>query len=107
MDITVTASIRELWFDVINEKQVEVRGDVLVTSEVVQSIRLKLMKNLCFIESEEPAKKGPSMILYVTQKGDCLWDIAKKYRTTVERLRLINDIESDNIEEGKKLLVVR
>ena len=65
------------------------------------------MKNLCLLESEEPDKKGPSMVLYITRKGDCMWDIAKKYRTTVERLKAINEVEADSLEEGKKLLVVR
>ena len=47
------------------------------------------------------------MVLYITIKRDCMWDIAKKYRTTVERLKAINEVEADSLEEGKKLLVVR
>ena len=107
MEINAAGNVRELWFDVINGKQVEIRGSICASAEVMETKELKLMKNLCLLESEEPEKKGPSMVLYITRKGDCMWDIAKKYRTTVERLKAINEVEADSLEEGKKLLVVR
>lgn len=107
MEINAAGTVRELWFDVINGKQVEIRGSICASAEVMETKELKLMKNLCLLESEEPDRKGPSMVLYITRKGDCMWDIAKKYRTTVERLKAINEVEADSLEEGKKLLVVR
>ena len=107
MEINAAAAVRELCFDMINENQIEIRGSLFASAEVMETKELKLMKNLCLLENEQPDKKGPSMVLYITQKGDCLWDIAKKYRTTVERIKTINEVEADSIEEGKKLLVVR
>ena len=107
MEINAAAAVKELRFDMINEKQVDIRGSILASAEVMETKELKLMKNLCLLETEQPDKKGPAMVLYITQKGDCLWDIAKKYRTTVERIKTINEVEADSLEEGKKLLVVR
>ncbi len=107
MEVNVEGAVRELRFDMINEKQVEIRGSIFASAEVMETKELKLMKNLCLIENEQPDKKGPAMVLYITRKGDCLWDIAKKYRTTVERIKTINEVETDSPEEGKKLLVVR
>lgn len=107
MEINTAGNVRELRFDMINGKQVEIRGSVCALAEVMETKELKLMKNLCLLESDGPEKKGPSMVLYITRKGDCMWDIAKKYRTTVERLKTINEVEADSLEEGRKLLVVR
>lgn len=107
MEINVAGAVRELRFDMINGKQIEIRGSISASAEVMETKELKLMKNLCLLETEQPDKKGPAMVLYITQKGDCLWDIAKKYRTTVERIRVINEVEADSLEAGKKLLVVR
>ncbi len=107
MEINVAGAVRELRFDMINGKQIEIRGSISASAEVMETKELKLMKNLCLLETEQPDKKGPAMVLYITQKGDCLWDIAKKYRTTVERIRAINEVEADSLEAGKKLLVVR
>lgn len=42
---------------------------------------------------------------YVVKKGDTLYEIAKKYNTTVEELKLINNIFSNNIYIGQQLKV--
>ena len=63
----------------------------------------------CEVEEYEENEflKFPSIIGYIATGEETLWDIAKKYRTTVERLKAINEVEADSLEEGKKLLVVR
>lgn len=47
------------------------------------------------------------MVIYVTRPGDTQWSIARKFRTTLQQLRLINSLEeSDYVEEGRKLLIL-
>ena len=46
-----------------------------------------------------------SFVVYFAKKGDVLWDIAKKYGTSVEHLLAINDSVSDSIKPGMKILV--
>ena len=42
---------------------------------------------------------------YTVQKGDSLWSIAKKYNTTVNELKQINNLSTNNLSIGQKLLV--
>lgn len=42
---------------------------------------------------------------YIVQENDTLWDIAKKYDTTVEHILAMNEAASDNIRVGMKLKV--
>lgn len=51
--------------------------------------------------------KIPAMVGYRVQNGDTLWKIAKKYCTSVESIRNINDIRGDQIKSGEMLLVVK
>ncbi len=49
-----------------------------------------------------------SMNIYIVKKGDTLWDIAKKYKTSVAKIANTNDITDENkIDIGQKLLVIR
>lgn len=49
-----------------------------------------------------------SMSIYIVKPKDTLWSIAKKYKTTVEKIATINNIENPNlILEGQKLLIIR
>lgn len=42
---------------------------------------------------------------YTVKKGDNLWDIAKKYDTTVSTLKSINNLKSDNLTINQQLFI--
>ena len=55
---------------------------------------------------EESKKKNSSITIYVIGKDDSLWNLAKKYNTTVKELVNINNLDhEDNIKEGEKILI--
>ena len=49
----------------------------------------------------------PGIIGYVVKKDDTLWNIAKKYYTTVDTIMEINNMEDSNIKEGDKLIIMK
>ncbi|MGL5244226.1 MAG: DUF3794 and LysM peptidoglycan-binding domain-containing protein [Sarcina sp.] len=56
-------------------------------------------------QEEAPLKKA-SIIIYVIQKGDTLWDLAKKYNTTIDMIAKLNDLDSyDVLNIGEKLII--
>src|SRR5690606_23141762 len=51
-------------------------------------------------------KNRPSIIIYMVQKDDSLWDIAKRYNTTVEEIVLANNVISPNtLMPGEKIII--
>lgn len=46
-------------------------------------------------------------IYHVVKKNEALWSIAVAYNTTVEQIKLLNGLATDEIFEGQKLLVFR
>lgn len=51
------------------------------------------------------AGSSTNTITYVIKNGDTLWSIAKKYNTTVEALKKLNNLTSDIIRVGKIIKV--
>ena len=49
----------------------------------------------------------PGMIGYIVKEGDSLWKIAKCHYTTVEDIMEMNDLESDMIYPGQRLLLMK
>lgn len=57
------------------------------------------------LEGEMPKKKA-SITIYIVQKGDSLWKIAKRYCTTVENIIKANKLDNpDELPIGDKLLI--
>lgn len=101
--------LKELWFDKINNRQIEVNAGILVNTTVSNTEKHQLVKNITFLEQENPQERpaNPGIILYITRDGDTIWKIAKKYRTTINEIRKINDLEpGKEIKQGMKLLIV-
>ena len=49
-----------------------------------------------------------NMVVYIIKKGDTLWDIAKKYKTTVDKIANTNNITDPNkLDIGEKILIIR
>lgn len=58
------------------------------------------VKNNFFYNEDRQVSKT-----YKVKKGDNLYDIAKRFNTSVETLKIINNLESDNLELGQILLI--
>lgn len=55
---------------------------------------------------ESTTEKNYSMVIYFVKQGDTLWEIAKKFRSTVEDITEVNGIEDVNkIKIGQQLFI--
>jgi N-acetylmuramoyl-L-alanine amidase len=52
-----------------------------------------------------PTPKKPTARFHVVKKGDTLYGIAAKYKTTVPQLKKVNKIKGDNLQIGQKLTI--
>ena len=67
---------------------------------MIQNLKLEPL-NLQEIE------KRPSIIGYLVKDGDELWDLAKRYSTTVEAICEVNEIENEPVKPGQRLLIFK
>lgn len=50
-------------------------------------------------------KEGESQEIYTVKKGDSLWKIANKYNTTMEKLKSVNNLKTNTLSVGQKLVI--
>ena len=76
--------------------------DAMVSENKSLNIIDEIQKN------DDPNDQDYSVVMYSVKKGDTLWNIAKKFRTTVDFIARTNGIEdSDMINVGQKLYIPR
>ena len=51
--------------------------------------------------------RRPGIVVYMVLPGDSLWSIGKKYYVTSDDIMRWNELESDEIRPGQKLLIVK
>jgi LysM repeat protein len=55
---------------------------------------------------EEQTQPPAELVLSFVKEGESLWQIAKRYRTTVASIREENDLSEDTLPEDRMLLIV-
>ncbi len=109
MQNKVSTNIEHTSFNMINDREVDLRVTLGINVEVENNETLEVIENIEFERlSTEDLEKFASITIYIVQLGDTLWDIAKKYNTTVEELKRINNIEdTDVLNVGDKLMIIK
>ncbi|MGL5378680.1 DUF3794 and LysM peptidoglycan-binding domain-containing protein [Clostridium sp.] len=104
MDVIAKATLENIEAT-IEANTIAIRATICVTSKVCYKVNKKWVVDIT--EGAEGKKeKNASVIIYSIGEGDKLWDIAKKYGTTIEELMKINDMESQTeLEAGNKIII--
>jgi LysM repeat protein len=84
----------------------------VVEASVKHNIKINRNRSLSLIKSLEETgeiidkRNRPSITIYIVQREDKLWDIAKRYNTTVEEILQANDsISPSDIVVGEKIII--
>lgn len=96
-------------YSILSSNQVEIRVVISANTKVEAKVRIpvinKAIENLL---DEKKLNSMPSVIIYITQPGDSLWIIAKKYGTTVDTLMKINNLtDKDILMPGQQILILK
>ncbi|MDD2215809.1 MAG: DUF3794 domain-containing protein, partial [Eubacteriales bacterium] len=107
METDSEVTLKEIWFDQINSRQLEVNASIGISTNLFGQSKEKLIQSVSFLESEQTEKPKAGIVVYVARDGDNLWKVAKRYRTSVQQVREFNDLtEKDEIKKGTKLLII-
>ncbi len=106
--VTISPSLEQLNANMAGNNEIEVKGYVSLDCLIFDVFNEEIIDTIEQSEFDmEMVQKSPCIVGYKVQKGDTLWKIAKKYYTSVESLKSLNELRGDEISEGQMLLVVK
>ena len=109
MEANVSANIAHIGFNMLSDREVEVRCALNTNTTVRERKCINLITDAVITPlPPEIIDKIPSITVYVVKKGDTLWKLAKRFNTTVQDIVDINNIENpDLIYPNQKLIIVK
>ena len=92
----------------LNSEEVEVKAQINLDICVFERGNIDVITDMQVHPIDyEKKSKMPGIVAYVAKKDDTIWSVARKYYATTESIRTINNLESDYINEGDRLIIVK
>ncbi len=87
----------------ISDGKAEIKGEFLIDADIfsLQSVNTLVKADIASSEGKQPT----CIIVYFPDKDESLWNIARKFNTTVEMIKEQNTIADDFLQNGDPLLI--
>lgn len=109
MSCEVDLEVDHLNYSMMSSGEIELRTVLGVSAKVMDEESIDVITKA----ADEPiddvrAINAPSITLYYTKSGDTLWDIAKRYYTTISDIKSRNEFnERDEVVAGQQIMITR
>lgn len=93
-------------YNLASDSSIEAKTEIRITGEIENSMNIKGITEIS-VDENEPVNRNCSyaLKLYFTDDNEDLWEIAKKYGTSVSAIMEENDIEDDTVS-GKGMILI-
>lgn len=97
---------KEEEFMVTADGKIDCNVKLLFELEIYKNTKIQTLDEITVQPKE--AKDNPSIIICLVKEGDTLWNIAKKYKTTMDEIIKMNHLENPEVLiVGQKLFIPR
>lgn len=102
------ADLEQLSTNMVDSNEIEVKAAVSLHALVVQMEETFVIDRV----EEQPLdmqkiQAMPGITVYMVKSGDTLWDIARRFYTTVEEICAVNGLGDEEVQQGQPLLLVK
>ena len=102
--ITTGISVTNQDFIIMPDGSIDVNVDLTFNIEISEMRNINIISNV--EEDENKRKERCSIVIYYTKPGDTLWNIAKRFGSTVDSIIKVNEIsDPDTIMPNEQLFI--
>lgn len=92
----------------LGSDEVEIKAVVNLSIIAFARKKCKVITDMSVSEIDyEKMNQLAGIIGYMVQEEDTLWNIAKRYYTSIDTIRKVNQLERDELTAGQKLIIVK
>ena len=92
----------------LGSDEVEIKAVVNLSIIAFAKKQCKAITDMSISEIDyEKMSQLAGIIGYMVQEEDTLWNIAKRFYTSIDSIRKVNQLERDELTVGQKLVIVK
>ncbi len=104
----VEHALEQLGTVMLNSEEIEMKAVISLDTLVMDKCEEVIITDV----KEHPydmkkIQELPGIVGYIVKPGDTLWKIAKKFYSTVESIKSINELSDDRIKPGDRLVLMK
>ncbi len=104
----IRPGLEQIGVMMLDAEEIEIKAGLRLNTIVFDPVSEPVITDLTVNEPDmEKLQSMPGLIGYVVREGDTLWDIARRYYTTMDTIREINGLESDQLHPGDRILMIK
>ncbi len=101
-------AMEQLGAVMINSEEIEIKAVLSLDALIMRKLEAEIITDITAKPYDmEQIQALPGIVGYVVKPGDTLWKIAKKFYSTVDSIKVINELKDDKIRPGDKLVLMK
>lgn len=107
-EYNVQAQVEQINGAMLDSEEVEIKAVLCFHAVVFKVMEQDIVTDI-IVKELDIAKVNdlPGLVAYIAKEGDTLWQIGKKYYVPVAQIKEMNNLGSDELRPGDKLLIVK
>ena len=108
LQFQISSLLEQLSVTLLGGDEVEVKAVLAFHSFFRKVERKEFITEICLENLDmEELEKRPGVIGYIVKEGDDLWGLAKRYFSTQEGIMQVNDMQSETLKVGDRILIFK
>lgn len=93
-------------YNLLSGSEIEIRADIRVCGNLYQCCWYNMVSSVTADEEHKKQRRDDAVLrLYFAEQGERVWDIAKRFNTSMDAVLSENNLETDTLGEAGMLLI--
>lgn len=97
--------IEKIEFSKMGKDKIELKIQARISVDVLENQNKRVCSDIIIDEANVKNEDSSALTVYFSSKGEKVWDIAKKYNTTIKAINEENSLDSSFVEEECMLII--
>lgn len=89
-----------------SQGETDIKVELKISCDIYSCRDINIISSIEPVESGDEPKRSSSIVIYFADSGETLWDIARRYKTSVEAIQRENSLNDEEAMEEKRMLLI-